>query len=172
MAENKADDSPESAEAEIADDEGQSSSSDRVTAELTLKRRFEFSGPLPPPQVLKGYNEAFAGCAERILAMAERQSAHRQDLEKRIVTNNCAAQTRGQWFAFILAFVVLTGGVYLLSTGKSLEGFAAIIIALGSLIGSLIYGRSEQRKEREEKGRNLPEAPPQPFSSNPSDLST
>jgi hypothetical protein len=91
--------------------------------------------------------------------MAERQSAHRQDLEKRVVVNNCAAQTRGQWFAFILCLVVLCGGVYLLATGKSLEGFSTIIIALCSLIGALVYGRSEQRKERQDKAKNLPQAP-------------
>jgi len=134
----------------------------RTTAELRLtasRSTFEFSGPLPPPQLLKGYNEAFAGCAERVVAMAERQSEHRQQLERMVVEGNCQAQSRGQWFAFILAFVVIVGGVYLLTKGKSIQGFAAIITAVASLIGALIYGRTEQRKEREAKSRPLPSAP-------------
>jgi hypothetical protein len=94
--------------------------------------------------------------------MAERQSAHRQGLEKAVVESNCKAQGRGQWFAFILALVVICGGVYLLAEGRSLEGFAAIILAVGSLIGALIYGRTEQRKERENKLRPLPEQPTRP----------
>ena len=30
-----------------------------------------FQGPLPPPGFLAKYNEAFSGCAERIVAMTE-----------------------------------------------------------------------------------------------------
>src|SRR5277367_5058528 len=92
----------------------------RTTAELTVQT-FEFSGPLPPPQILQGYNQAFAGCAERIVAMAERQSAHRQAIERSVIDANCDAQTRGQYFAFVLAAMVVGGGIYLLAQGKSLE---------------------------------------------------
>src|SRR5216683_4738129 len=120
MTENKDDDSLESAEPKIEDDSEESSvRHGRTTAELTVKETFEFSGPLPPPQLLKGYEEAFAGCAERVVAMAEKQSAHRQALEKAVVESNCKAQSRGQWFAFILALVVICGGVYLLAEGRS-----------------------------------------------------
>ena len=37
-----------------------------------------FSGPLPPPEVLEHYERIAPGTAERLLAMAESQSAHRQ----------------------------------------------------------------------------------------------
>ena len=47
-----------------------------------VKTELHYSGPLPPPEMLVQYNGAFPGCAERIVAMAERQSQHRQDLEK------------------------------------------------------------------------------------------
>ncbi len=40
-----------------------------------------FSGPIPPPQVLKGYNEIIKDGAERIILMAEKQSNHRMQLE-------------------------------------------------------------------------------------------
>lgn len=41
------------------------------------------SGPLPPPEVLKAYDEVLKGAAKRIFDMAERQATHRQALEKR-----------------------------------------------------------------------------------------
>lgn len=131
----------------------------RVSAELAITRTVEFSGPLPPPELLKGYNEVFAGWAERIVAMAERQAQHRQSLEKRVIESNCSAQSRAQWFTFVLALLVIGGGVYLLAQGRSLEGFAAIILALASLIAALIYGHTEQRKERGLKRRPLPQGP-------------
>jgi len=139
----------------------------RTTAEIKISAS-EFSGPLPPPELLKGYNEAFAGCAERVVAMAEAQSKHRQALENRVINSNCANETRAQWFAFILALVIIGGGVYLLATGKSVQGFSAIILAVASLAGALIYGRSEQRKERSRKLQPLPPQPhiPSPARSN------
>ncbi len=141
------------------DPEETSAQAGRRTAKLEVSRTtFEFRGPLPPPELLKSYNDAFAGCAERVVAMAEKQSGHRQELEKMIVEGNCKAQTRGQWFAFILALVVIGGGVYLLAQGKSIEGFSAIILAVGSLVAALIYGRTEQKKERESKLQALPQA--------------
>lgn len=45
-----------------------------------------YVGPLPPPGMLIQYNEAVPGAAERILAMAERQSAHRESMETVVVT--------------------------------------------------------------------------------------
>lgn len=41
-----------------------------------------FSGPIPPPQTMAGYETALPGSADRILKMAEEQSAHRQEMEK------------------------------------------------------------------------------------------
>jgi len=42
----------------------------------------QFQGPLPPPALLKQYEENFPGAAERIFKMAEKQAEHRQTLEK------------------------------------------------------------------------------------------
>jgi uncharacterized membrane protein len=39
-----------------------------------------FSGPLPPPEVLKRFDEIVPGAAERIIKMAEAQSEQRKDL--------------------------------------------------------------------------------------------
>lgn len=37
----------------------------------------EFSGPLPPPSIMKGYEDIVPGSADRILSMAENQAKHR-----------------------------------------------------------------------------------------------
>jgi uncharacterized membrane protein len=44
-----------------------------------------FSGPIPPPTLLAEYNKVVPNAAERILAMAEKQSEHRQFLEKKVI---------------------------------------------------------------------------------------
>jgi uncharacterized membrane protein len=120
-----------------------------------VKTEISFSGPIPPPHILAMYNDVVPNGAERILAMAERQSAHRESMESQVVRENLASQRRGSWFAFILAFTAILGGVILIYLGKNAFGLAAIITALASLAGVFFYSKYEQRKERVERAAAL-----------------
>ena len=71
--------------------------------------------------MLAAYNQVFAGCAERILAMAESQSAHRQDLEKAVVLANVSDAKRGQNYAFILGLAAILCGSGLIAIGRTVE---------------------------------------------------
>jgi uncharacterized membrane protein len=87
--------------------------------------------------------------------MAERQSVHRESLESKVVDENLKSQRQGQNRAFILALIVVIGGIYLMSKGMSGWGFAAIITSLTSLVSVFAIGKREQRKERVEKSAAL-----------------
>lgn len=50
---------------------------------LAVTRSFE--GPLPPPDILAGYEDVLPGSAERILLMAEQESAARRVLVASLV---------------------------------------------------------------------------------------
>ena len=77
-------------------------SSPEAAAITQVKAEFHsFSGPLPPPEALARYNEVIPGGAERILAMAERQSAHRELLEAEVVSANVSSQKMGSLFYFV-----------------------------------------------------------------------
>jgi uncharacterized membrane protein len=65
QAENTANDSPDTSQ------------------KLTRTSVQAFSGPLPPPSVLKGYEEVVRGSAERILVMAEKQQDHRTEQNRK-----------------------------------------------------------------------------------------
>jgi uncharacterized membrane protein len=122
---------------------------------LVIRASAEFSGPLPPPSLLEKYNDIIPNGAERIMAMAEKQGAHREYLEARVIDGNVANQTRGSWFAFILSLVAIVGGLWLIGQGKSGEGLAAIITSIGGLAGVFLYSKHEQKKERLEKANAL-----------------
>jgi len=124
-----------------------------------LRAEFRFSGPLPPPDLLKGYNDVFPGCAERIVSMAESQSNHRQELEKAVVNGNVESERRGQWFAFSLSALVIAIGGLLIWNDKSVSGLVLIIGDLVALAGVFVYGRYQAQKEREAQ-REMP-APPE-----------
>jgi uncharacterized membrane protein len=74
----------------------------RVSTQLIQTSQTQFIGPIPPPEVLAKYNEALPNAAERIMAMAESQLGHRQDLETKVIDSNCKAQQRGPIYGLIV----------------------------------------------------------------------
>ena len=115
--------------------------------------RVSFSGPVPPPEILQAYNKVMPDGAERILSMAERQSLHRQELEKIIVKGNSRHQAWGISAAFLLSIVTIAVGVFLIYNDKDASGLAIIIADLVALAGVFVYARQTQQKERSEKSQ-------------------
>lgn len=107
-----------------------------------------FSGPIPPPHLLQEYDAIQPGFAERIFAMTERQATHRQGIETSVINGNVRSQERGQWMAFGIAVLGVVGGVYLLATGRQIDGYAAIFTPIAGIVVAFIYNRREQSKER------------------------
>jgi uncharacterized membrane protein len=110
-----------------------------------------FQGPIPPPDFLRKYNEFIPNGAERILAMAENQSQHRQNLEKTVIEGDNRRADRGQIFGFIIALIALLGGFGLIAAGKDGFGIASVLGSLATLTGVFVYGSISRKKEREKK---------------------
>jgi uncharacterized membrane protein len=122
----------------------------------TTIARFEaefFEGPLPHPGILAEYDRICPGAASRILAMAESQSQHRQELERLVVLSNCRSQDRGPILGFLLAAGAITLGGFLILHGKEVSGLVALIGALVAVVVPFLYGKRVQQKELEEKRR-------------------
>lgn len=107
--------------------------------------RAEFSGPIPPPALLDQYNQVLPGLAERLIVMAEQQSASRRAIEKRLVWASTRHEMLGLIFAFLFAVGTLTAGVWLVYTGHSAEGLAAVIAAIGTPAAIFVYERKRRR---------------------------
>lgn len=111
----------------------------RANNHLSVSQQ-SFSGPIPPPALLEGYESILPGAAERILALAEREAAHRHEIEKQVTDANIRLAKGehyqvylGQGLAFLLALVFISGGVFLIHGGKSIVGSffsAAALIAI------------------------------------------
>lgn len=110
-----------------------------------------FSGPLPPPELLKAYNEIIPDGAVRILAMAEKQQDHRINLENAVVRSDIRRSDRGLIFGFIICFVIALGGIYLIATGKSISGLVLVLSQMVSIAGIFVYSNKVREKERAEK---------------------
>jgi uncharacterized membrane protein len=78
------------------------------------------------------------GAAERILGMVERGEEHRHCQEQEKLRSDSKARSRGQWMAFTIALLVVTGSIGLIYQGKSWEGLAVGLVPLTTLIGLFI----------------------------------
>lgn len=111
---------------------------------------YQFSGPLPHPQVLSKYEDVTPGAADRIIAMAEKQAQHRQELEAKIVTSNVQNERIGMYFAFALTLIIMGLGTYLLMNDKPVEGFIAFFAPGLFQAGNYIYNKYAERRHMEE----------------------
>ena len=51
------------------------------TSQQVVQVTEQFSGPLPPPDVLERYNQVVPDAANRIIAMAEQETGHRRNIQ-------------------------------------------------------------------------------------------
>ena len=138
--------------------QGNTVANQRIPAEpvraVAMFHAQNFSGPLPPSEMLAKYNDAFPGCAEKIVGMAEKQSDHRQKLEAKAVNAGILSERIGQFLGFVIALAMIGAGVYLTMNDKSTQGLAAIITPAVGLVATFIYGKMRQQKDL--KGKNPP----------------
>lgn len=93
----------------------------------------QFTGILPPPQILEEYERILPGTTERFLALAERQAAHRMYLEKRLVESEIARANWGLVAGFLvtMAFGGISG--WLINGGHQWAGGVLGTVDLVSL---------------------------------------
>jgi uncharacterized membrane protein len=120
-----------------------------------------WSGPLPPAEQIRAYEEVLPGSANRILSMAEGQQAHRHELEKLTIKEATNRSWWGLRLGFVLAVMIIAVGAAAIFTGHTPEGLTAILTPTAILAGVFVYGRREQAKERIAKDQaTRPPLPP------------
>ena len=99
-----------------------------------------YSGPLPRAEDFAKYETVCPGAANRIIAMAEKQAAHRQEIEKAVISAANRNSLAGIGSALVLAVLVLFCGVYCILQGHDWAGGAIVGIDLVSLCGVFVFG--------------------------------
>jgi uncharacterized membrane protein len=80
--------------------------------QIKVSASSEYRGPIPPPEILYQYNEYLPGSADRILTMAEKQSIHRQELEKVAIKSGARDSLLGLIFGYLIGTTGILGSVY------------------------------------------------------------
>lgn len=109
-----------------------------------------FSGPIPPPNIIAGYEEAVPGAADRIIRMAERQSAHRQKLELLTAQTESRDSLLGVLFAFLLGSGCLAACVVMViavpGAAGVISGSFVGITGIGAIVGAFLKNTRKSNK--------------------------
>ena len=90
-------------------------------------------GPIPPPEILAGYEKALPGAADRILAMAESQQKHRHGMESKVFDSHIARSQQGLWCGLVVAIGGLSVSALSIYWGYSVAG---VLLGSGTLASS------------------------------------
>ena len=101
----------------------------------------EFSNSLPPADELEKYERVSPGAAERIIAMAERESSHRHELEKSLIDNEYKQASKGQNCAVIIGALAIICGTIAGILGAQLAGSVIGGLVVVGLVSASIRGR-------------------------------
>lgn len=127
-----------------------------LVKEIIRLERNEYSGPIPPPELLGGYEKILPGAADRILAMAEKQADHRRAMEKTVVESGSRDSKLGLICGTIVCISVMVVGLLLsLITEAAVVGAFMSLSSLASLVGVFIYGTNSNANERKEKRKSV-----------------
>jgi uncharacterized membrane protein len=106
---------------------------------VRLETSVTYSGPLPAPWALAEYCKYIPDAGERMMAMAEKQSAHRIELEKILAPRQVIESGRGQIWAGVLSLAALglTGWLGYLheTTAACTVGGATVVTLAATFIG-------------------------------------
>ena len=114
---------------------------DSTPEEPEIIYRAVSAGLLPPPHVLRKYEETLPGSADRIFQMAEAQTTQRQEKESRMLTAAIQRSKSGIFLGFFLALAFLGVAVWLISIGNVWPGTLLGTLDLVTLVSLFVLGR-------------------------------
>ena len=88
--------------------------------------------------------------------MAERQEAHRHELEKAIVRAEIQQGRLGLILGFVVVMTMGIGGMLLIWHGDNVNGLAIVLSSLVGLVGSFVYSAKRKRSVAREQNEGSP----------------
>ena len=104
----------------------------------------EFAGPIPPPPMMKQYEETLPGSADRILKMAENQSEHRQWIEKKKLSFSNREVHLGQVLGFAIGVIAIITGGYTALNGAPIPGGFIGTAGVVGLVSVFVIGSNRK----------------------------
>jgi uncharacterized membrane protein len=113
----------------------------RLVATAAMEVVVQHSGPLPPPQMLAGYDQVLPGLADRIVAMAENQLQHHQDMDRKALDGEISDRKLGLISSTVITITALVISAWVAVSGYPILGGALAGVTLLGIVSALIGGR-------------------------------
>lgn len=107
-----------------------------------------YSGDLPHPAHLRGFEEIAPGSAKKIIDNAVLESEHRRNWENSALLSNFKLASRSQILGFILSVLLIAGGFMLGLLDKTIVACAMFVPGVVGTFASLIKVNQKQKQEK------------------------
>jgi uncharacterized membrane protein len=124
-----------------------------VTTTTSQTHVSQYSGPIPPPELLQSYEEILPGSADRILAVFENQTAHRINMESTVIRGDNSRSWAGLACGLIVSLAAMAVSAFAIHNGAALAGTLLAGGSLSSLVGVFVYGTKIRKEERQGRQR-------------------
>ena len=117
--------------------------------------RTMFGGPIPPPSVLAEYNEVMPGLAKNIVGWTEKQTEHRQSLERQRIEGAERRMNRGQIMAGVIAFAGICSASFVGIYGNAIAASIIVIATVGGPVAAIVlahtFGQQATKKQKNKR---------------------
>ena len=117
----------------------------RQMSGIIVSRRHR--GPLPPREILEGYDALSPGSAKRMIDNVVRRSELRTEDEHGSATFRRFLEPLYRTMAFLVVCAIVYFGYRLAEQGATVIGFAFVVTAAGAIAGSFLLNARETRRE-------------------------
>lgn len=117
------------------------------------------NGPLPPLELIEGYEEVYPGSAKIIFDVFEKQSNHRMKMEDTVITAQQTQSGRGQHYALIIAVLFLAAATVCILQNHDVAGGTLGTIDVLGIVTIFISGKAKQSTNLREKEPNAIKKP-------------
>ncbi len=124
--------------------------SELVASKVVAYKSSFYSGPIPHPDILLGYEEVVPGSAKQIISMAKDEMKHRHLTETKIVDSNISRAWWGLVAGFTLSIVAIAGGLIVVAMGHDTAGATIATAGIATLAGVFVYGTTMKHHERKQ----------------------
>lgn len=113
-----------------------------------------YSGPLPPPEYLKGYVEVYPEAADRIFGWVDAQEKHRHEMEKIHLNRTFNHSRLGMIGGIIISIIFIVLSFILIILEKESLGLVFIGSYIVSIVAIVVRKKSQNKtadKNKDEK---------------------
>ncbi|HET8638375.1 MAG TPA: DUF2335 domain-containing protein [Acidobacteriaceae bacterium] len=133
---------------------------ERVTS-VAVRVAASFQGPMPPPAMMRAYDEVVPGLAKQIAESARLEQEHRHRWERRALWNDIFCQSGGLLLGWMVTVGCAVAAFILAWRGNNWGAGVMFSATVGMIIRTIVHnGGGKQASLEQEKPANRP--PPKP----------